>query len=151
MANNICGDPTNPTTANYPYMYFYNPFDSTNNRICVDFCPSYSSNTNTVSVPNAANDISSTTYLNNWDAQYNSSGILFTGSASSSTDYIGYDSYSLLSRICIPTAATVSNGFASIKTSVSSALQQGDLGNFISDVKNVTAILFRTGCISLLP
>jgi hypothetical protein len=28
----------------FPYVYFYNPFDSFENRVCVEECPSYSGN-----------------------------------------------------------------------------------------------------------
>ena len=40
----ICGA-TGTTAENYPYAYFYNPFNSTDKRVCVQSCPAYSNGT----------------------------------------------------------------------------------------------------------
>lgn len=146
--NFICGDKTNAVTANYPYLYFYDPIDSTKYRFCVNSCPSYSSASNSVSVPGVAYVNASSTFTS-WNVQYSSSGSVISGIPGTAGQFNGYDSYSVLSRVCIPNSGLFSTAFSSVNSTLSSALQQGDLSNFISDIKNVTAALFRTGCIWL--
>jgi hypothetical protein len=56
---------------------------------------------------------------------------------STNTPIVGYESTATLGRICIPTAAVFSSAFSTVSATFSSALSQGDLANFITDLKNV--------------
>lgn len=48
----------------------------------------------------------------------------------------------MLSRICLPSTAVLSNGFTlAIQSSFSSALTQGSMAGFISDIKNVHILI----------
>lgn len=138
MSNNVCGDKRNPITSNFPYLYFYDPLDSITYRMCVDSCPTYSSSAATVSVPNAASD-TDVSWSSSWNVVYDTSGG-HTGTPGTAGQFNGYDSYLLLGRLCVPNANMFSTAFTNITSTASSAFQQGDLGNFISDLKNVTAI-----------
>jgi hypothetical protein len=53
---------------------------------------------------------------------------------------VGYESKAIIGRICMPVDAVFTNSFKSFATTFSSSLQQGDLANFISDLKNVDLI-----------
>jgi hypothetical protein len=51
-------------------------------------------------------------------------------------DDIGYDSFVVLDRICLPSVTVFTTAFKDYAANFS-ALQQGDLANFILDIKNV--------------
>ncbi len=88
---NICG--AKGTDAyDYTYSYFYNP-TSMDNRVCVKQCPSY--NNGALSTLSCYGSKSCT-----YTATINSDGS--ANSSSTSTDFIGYGSYSVLGRICLP-------------------------------------------------
>lgn len=64
----------------------------------------------------------------------------YNSSSGSSTDIIGYDTSALIDRLCFPSTATLSSGFATIQaavsTSFSNAISTGSMGGFYSDLKN---------------
>jgi len=51
-----------------------------------------------------------------------------------STDFIGYDSYSILGRVCLPTLTVLNNAFSSYSTQLSSSLSSSNLSNFVTDI-----------------
>lgn len=129
---NICGK-TNATTANYPYLYFTNPYSDISLRICVDSCPAYNSGSNSVTQVNSNSDAAHTTYT----IQYTSSGTRTSGSAApTSSDVLGYDSYVVVNRLCVPNANMFSTIFSSVSSTAAAAFTQGDLNNFITDIMN---------------
>jgi hypothetical protein len=91
---NACGDPTGPA-ANYPYAYFYNPTTGDlTNRYCVDACPYFS-----------GGSLTTINCYNQADCSYaltiTSSGA-YSVSPTSTTQIIGYETSSMISRICVP-------------------------------------------------
>jgi hypothetical protein len=58
-----------------------------------------------------------------------------TSAAFTSTDKIGYDSFVAFDRVCLPTTTVFQNAFSACSSAFNSLLQ-GDLANFITDVKN---------------
>ena len=74
---------------------------------------------------------------NSYQVTFDSSGNTATGTyTAGSGQFIGYDSYSVLGRACVPNANMFSTVFSTISTSFSNALNQGALADFINDVKN---------------
>jgi hypothetical protein len=132
-AGEMCGYP-GTLTATFPYAFYANPLDMTNKRYCVQSCPS------TQAVGTTLTTSSGTI---TFTVQIDSSGT--ASGAFTSADYISYDSSVAFDRVCIPSTAAL-NGAFSTCTSAFSSLKEGDLGNFILDVKNVLIWLFRTGC-----
>ena len=140
---------------NYPYLYFTYPLDTTKPlamRVCVDSCPVWNgSSINQVNCPTP----SECTYT----YTYSPSGTISPTGVPTSSDKLGYDSTLLLSRVCIPNTSMFTSVFKAIASSFSSSVFQSDLNNFISDIQNVTIILFRIGngcwlllaALSLLP
>lgn len=49
---------------------------------------------------------------------------------------MGYDSTLVLDRVCVPNSNMYTSVLSSVSASVSSALQQGALADFINDIKN---------------
>lgn len=90
LNKNQCGV-KNSDTAAYPYAYFFNPMSLTN-RVCVQACPAYTNGT--LSNVNCYNATCTFTAKANEDGTPNGT---FT-----STDFIGYGSYSILGRLCLP-------------------------------------------------
>ena len=147
----VCGNsnytsPGGTSYANYPYLYFTSPITTAalSYRVCVDACPSWNSATNTIAQVNCptASDCA-------YQFTYSSTGAAYSGSGSpSANSIIGYDTTAMLGRVCIPNANMFTSLFAAVTSSFSSSLFQSQLNNFISDIKNVTSILFRTtsGC-----
>jgi hypothetical protein len=117
-------------TANYPYLYFSNPLSSISERICVNTCPSYTSGAVTQST---SNNPSYTTYAYTYDL----SGTQTPSTpAPSAGQYLGYDSYLAVGRLCVPNAIMFTTAFSSVSSSLTSAFKQGDLNNFITDIIN---------------
>lgn len=125
---NICGNSTSGTGA-YPYLYFYNPYSDISKRICVDKCPYYISSSS--SVYQVLSNTAGMTYT----IQYDSSANRIVGVGfPTSTDKLGYDSYLLIDRLCVPNANMFNTLFSS--STVANAFSQGDLANFITDTTN---------------
>lgn len=120
----------------YPYAYFYNPISSVSNRYCVQSCPTSGVSPSCYGVNCSA--LSWTTIYTN-------------GSAPSGTDtslgYLLYDSESVMSRICIPSTAVLTNVFSTIVDTLSTAASSGTFSSFINDLKQVYNLfyLLRTG------
>lgn len=49
---------------------------------------------------------------------------------------MGYDSYLVVGRLCVPNSVMFTTAFATVSSTVSSAFTQGDLNNFITDIIN---------------
>jgi hypothetical protein len=131
-SGNMCGISSYGTT-NYPYLYFTNPYSDITKRICVDTCPTYSSGSNTVYQVLSNSVSAQTTYT----IQYDAGGSRITGSGSPvSGDVLGYDSYSVIGRLCVPNANMFSNILINNTSTTSSAFTQGDIANFITDTQN---------------
>jgi hypothetical protein len=131
-AGNICGQ---GIAVGFPYLYISNPLAMTTKKYCVSSCPTASPTTPS-SIITATGSISATITVD-------SSGSLITGSSPfSNAIEISYDSIEAAGRVCIPTPSmftgiifqTSSTNYADM---FSSALQVGDLANFILDIKNV--------------
>ena len=63
----------------------------------------------------------------------------------STTDIIGYDSNGVIGRICVPSATVFSGAFSSYVSTFGNYLNQNGLSSFITDLENVTIVLFRIG------
>jgi hypothetical protein len=65
---------------------------------------------------------------------------------------MGYDSTLVLDRLCVPNSNMFTTAAATdlVKSSVSSALQQGALADFISDIKNNYQWLLAAAGVALL-
>lgn len=123
----ICG--SDGAAANYPYLYLTNPINSISSRVCVDKCPSYSSGA--VAQVNSNSAGAKITYT----FTYDTSGTKLTGTGSpTSTDVLGYDTYLIIGRVCMPNSGMFTSLFTASTTT--SVLTQGDLSNFITDTQN---------------
>mgnify|MGYP000866639371 FL=1 len=128
-----CGDPNGPA-ANYPYTYYSNPLDIYTKRYCVQSCPSLGT-AQQVASPYTIYDSTGQTLT--FTVFVNSTGSF--SSVPTSSDQIGYDSELVISRLCLPTTTVFNNAFSTV-TSAFASIQQGDLGNFIVDLKNVLCL-----------
>ncbi len=127
--NNICGLTNSPTAA-YPYAYFYNPA-SLNNRVCVATCPSYTNGTlSNITCYNAT-----CTYTTTVKEDGTPNGSF------SNTSFIGYGSYSILGRICLPDLVVLNNAFSSYSTALAQKLQASYINRFVSDIQNVLLLI----------
>ncbi len=123
----ICGNSTEGTE-NFPYLYFYNPYSDISKRKCVNTCPYY------ISTPSSVFQATSTSAMT-YTISYDSSGNRITGSGTPiASDILGYDSYLLIGRLCVPNANMFNTLFSS--STVADAFSQGDLANFITDTAN---------------
>lgn len=123
-----CGDPTGPA-ANYPYAYFFNPTTGDlSNRYCVTACPYFSSGAlTTLTCYNQANCAYALTVT--------SSGA-YSVSPSSTTQIIGYETSSIVNRLCVPSSTAFAGAFVSYTSTFSSALSSSDLTSFTTDLTN---------------
>jgi len=132
---NVCGDLSNAATAAFPYLYLTNIYIDVARRACVASCPVYTASTNSVSSISCG--VSSQCNTNTYTATYDSSGNLISGATpTASTDVMGYDTTLVLDRLCVPNSNMFTSVASAISTSVSNALQQGALADFINDIKN---------------
>ena len=60
-------------------------------------------------------------------------------------DIIGYDTYSVIGRVCIPTATVFNRAFSNYVTTFNDQLRQAGVANFVTDVQNVNIKILRTG------
>lgn len=136
---NLCGDSKDPIYVNYPYLYITQPLASLPlTRQCVNQCPYFVAGTGVLPASGAA---CHTTADCTWSSQYDTSGNHFFGTNPAvAGDIIGYDSYLILDRVCIPNFNMFSTIFNSASSAISGVLQQGDLANFISDIAFVLFI-----------
>jgi hypothetical protein len=106
---NVCGGSGSNALA-YPYSYFYNPsVDATGSRVCVKVCPSYSGNTlSTLDCYNAGISRANCSY----DKTIDKNGSYTSGQSAQSGDLVGYETYSVIGRVCIPTATVFSAALA---------------------------------------
>jgi hypothetical protein len=126
MNGNVCGDPAG-VAANFPYAYFFNPTTlDLSNRYCVAACPSYSNGAlTTLSCYGQSSCSYALTILSNGSYSVN---------PSSTSIIIGYETTSLISRVCVPTTTVFNNAFASYASTFSSSLSQGAFSEFITDI-----------------
>ena len=124
----ICGSKTEATTKDLPLLYFYNPFTGTlkATKICVSACPTWDGTIVTVPTSTAALT---------WAHEYKSDGTQVTVATVNPTDFVGYDSYSLIGRVCIPNKNLFSDLLIAA-SQFSSAFSQSDVANLISDIMN---------------
>lgn len=124
-AGNICGKTTG--YEGYPYLYFTNPLFDVTIRKCVSSCPTWTGSA-----------VSTTTCFTSAHCTYtktvNNDGT--PSAVIASSDVVGYPTYSVLDRLCVPNPNMFSTVFSTVSSSVSSAFQQGDLASFISDISN---------------
>lgn len=125
----VCGDPSGPA-ASYPYAYFYNPTTmDLSNRYCVTECPYFSNGAlTTLSCYGQASCAYAVTVT--------SSGTYSTN-PSSTSQIIGYETTSMIDRVCIPSSTVFSGVFYSYISTFSTYLNQGDFSSFITDMENV--------------
>lgn len=127
----VCGDTADAITANFPYVYWTDPANNLQLRSCVNACPTWDGSTVVQVSCSVAGDCNSNTYQTVYDDQ----GNVITGSATAG-DFVGYDTYSVLGRACVPNPNMFTTVFKSISSAFSSALNQGALADFINDTKN---------------
>lgn len=136
----ICGI---GATASYPYLYLTNPYSDITKKACVNTCPSW---TGSAVSAVTCSDASLCNSGGAYNIEYDLNGNRVAGSGTpAASDYLGYDTYLTLDRICVPNANMFTTIFSSVSDSYSSAMSSGKLANFINDIKNVICIRFRTG------
>lgn len=97
-------------------------------------CPSWDG---TVVTPISCASAASTCNSNTYHVTYKSDGTTATGtSPPTSGQIMGYDSTLVLDRLCVPNANMYTTVLSTVSSSVSAALQQGALADFINDIKN---------------
>lgn len=111
-----------------------------NNRYCLKKCPYFDSNNNIVLtecyyVSGTSSGPGCAAYTITVSSNGNISG------TPGSSDYIGYESTSVIDRVCIPDIAVLNNGFKSVLTNITTTLQTGQFATMVQDVKNVTHTL----------
>ena len=120
--NNVCGLAGTPT-ADFTFSYIYNPI-STNNRVCVKYCPKYT------------NGVLSTVECYGMDCTYtatvNEDGT--TAATFNSNNFVGYGSYDILGRFCLPELKDLNNAFSSYSTSIANSLNSSYIHRFINDI-----------------
>lgn len=122
----ICG--SDGAALNYPYLYLTNPINDISKRICVDTCPKYSGGAVAqVNSNSAAADVT-------WDYTYDLTPTQSPVGSPTSADVLGYDTYLIIGRICMPNSVMFNTLFSA--SSTASVLSQGDLSNFITDTQN---------------
>lgn len=134
----VCGYP-GTTAESYPYSYYSNPFNMVNHRYCVASCPG-----------GADTALATSAGTKSVTINIDSSGTATPSTAFATNDEIAYDSSVVFDRICIPSTAAFTGALASYASSFAS-LKEGELGNFIMDIKNVPHFLFRIGSGSSWP
>ena len=139
----VCASP-------HPYMYFYNPLPfsdngvfsiDTNKRVCMETCPSFVSGS--LSAPNCSVAPTSGASGCSYDITFEQNGSISGNTAPSSNSFLGYDSVAQVSRVCVPSLVTVTNGFQTFfnsssaePSSLESIFDQGYLADFTSDIAN---------------
>lgn len=131
----VCGE---GTQVNFPYLYLTNPLNSLNLKACVNMCPYWTGS----AVFQVSCSDSSICNSNTYDATIDNQG---GGTYSGSNTFLGYETYLVLDRICVPTATMFTTGLKSAAEGFTSALSSGKLGNFINDIKNVQLLSYRIG------
>jgi hypothetical protein len=127
-AQNVCGLLGTPT-ADYPYAYLFNP-KSTNNRICVKQCPLYEDGKlKNVECYNGSTNTCTYGIIVKEDGSFDGSIL--------GSEFIGYGSYSILGRFCLPELKVLNNAFSSYSTLLSEKFKTSYLNHFISDIQNV--------------
>ena len=58
-------------------------------------------------------------------------------SSPSPSDFVGYGSYNILGRICLPDLVVLQKAFSSYSTSLAGSINQSYLSKFITDIQNV--------------
>ena len=128
---NVCGD-TGSTTANYKFSYLYNPLVSTNNRVCVTACPSYSSG----SISALDCFTSGCPATTSGYGVISEDGASYTAGSASST-YLLYGSSSLLDRICIPNSNVFTGALSSALDTFYSSVSGSTFADFVTDIMEV--------------
>lgn len=109
--------------------------------MCVESCPFLQGNTPTqVNCFAAGVSAGNCTYTVIVDSNGN-----MNKSNPTAPDVIGYDTYSVIGRLCIPTATVFNNAFANYVNTFNDKLRQAGLANFVTDIQNVKIIIFRIG------
>jgi hypothetical protein len=133
---NICGQSATPT-ADYPYAYLYNPTQQISNRVCVKVCPSFSSGIlSTLSCYNMSCNYQMIVYSNG----------SFNVTPSLVSNVVGYETSTVLNRVCLPSPTALTNAFAAVSSTLSSKMSQGMIGSTITDIQtNYIYILIGVG------
>jgi hypothetical protein len=129
----VCGQ---GDTLDYPYLYFFNPFASSNNRYCLKSCPYFDSNSNLV-VPQCYPGHGSTPSCSSFTTTIDQSGSFTTAPSTFTNAYIGYQSRAVLGRVCLPNSSVLNNALSSKASSLTNSLQQLSFLNFGMDTINV--------------
>lgn len=133
----VCGE-KGSLTQDYPYLYFYNPLFEINNRFCVKSCPVYENN--------ALKKIECYRNETGQDCTYsatiNQNGSFSITRIPTKGDIIGYETTSVLDRVCIPSPAVMTNALKDVMNKFTDKLQQGSFASLTTDVKNVNILLF---------
>ena len=126
-SGNACGEPGGAAEL-YPYAYFFNPTTlDLSNRYCVKACP-YFDNSGSLTTIECYGQGSC-----NYAVTVDSSGS-YSANPSTTTEIIGYDTSTLISRVCVPSTTVFSGAFSSYVTTFSNALSSTGLSSFITDV-----------------
>lgn len=133
----VCGE-KGGLAQDYPYVYFYNPVFNISNRFCVKSCPTFNGTTltalecyrnDTTTLPDCNYDV----YLD----QNGSVNVGYTPYIPAGNQILGYETTSVLDRVCGPSSAALTNALKDVITNFTSSLQQGSFASLTSDVNNV--------------
>jgi hypothetical protein len=133
----ICGNSTSGT-AEYPFIYFYNPLEGISSRYCMKGCPYFDIN-GTLTIPECYSINITGPGCSVYHAIVQKNGN-FTGNSAPNPYnglYIGYETKEVLNRICLPTLTVLTNALQNYTAQLKSALQQESFASFTMDVQNV--------------
>lgn len=127
--NTICGE-VGGNAADYPYVYFYNPIYSTDQRVCVQSCPTFSSGSLSTVSCYSGHGVSCS-----YDVSFTSSGTttVSTNTMDTSSYFLGYETTLVMNRVCLPSSTVLTNGLSSVATSLTSAIQTTSFANIVTD------------------
>ena len=139
--NTICGE-VGGNAENYPYVYFYNPIYSTDQRVCVASCPTFSSGSLSTVSCYSGHGVSC-----NYDVSFTSSGTVSVSTSTMNTAnyFLGYETSLVMDRVCLPSSAVLANGLSTVATTLTSSMQTTSFANIVTDTQNVLIFIFRIG------
>lgn len=113
IADNVVCGKTGGVAENFPYVYFYNPIYSTDNRVCVKTCPSFSGGSLSTLSCYTGHSVSCS-----YDVTFASDGSVSASNSAmnSNSIFLGYETTAVLGRLCMPSASVISDGLATAAT-----------------------------------
>lgn len=60
-----------------------------------------------------------------------------------SSYFLGYETSAVMDRVCLPSSAVLSQGLATVATTMTSAVQTTSFANLVTDTQNVIIYLYK--------